>query len=79
MFYPKLAEIFAALLLLFGIWGVGMGFYISSIEPFEARQAASASYLSRKSSGQAIDQGIYMIAAASALGTLAAIARKRSE
>lgn len=79
MFYPKLAEIVAALLLLFGFFGVGMGFYVSSMEPFEARQAASARYLGSKSSGQAIDQGLYMIAAASALGTLASIARKRSE
>lgn len=79
MFFAKLARSIAALALVFGVIRLLTGVYVASIEPQEARQAAAARYIGSKSSGQAIDQGTYAIIFAVALGTLASIARKRSE
>lgn len=79
MFFTKLARIVATLALVFGLLRVLMGGYVALIEPKEARDAAAARYIGSKSSGQAIDQGIYVILIAVALGTLTDIARKRSE
>ena len=79
MFFAKIAKAIATLALIFGLWRVGIGVYVASIEPFAARDAARARYIGSKSSGQAIDQGIYMIAFAAALGTMASMALKRKE
>lgn len=78
MFFPNLAHILAVLALVFGVFRLSIGFYVASIEPIEAREAARARYIGSRSTGQAIDQGMYVILFATALGTLAAIARKRS-
>lgn len=79
MFFPKLARIVAGLALVFGLFRVLVGFYVANIEPLEAREAARVRYIGSKSTGQAIDQGVYTILFAVTLGTLASIARKRSE
>lgn len=79
MFFAKMARSAAVLALAFGVIRLLTGAYVASIEPQEARLAAAARYIGSKSSGQAIDQGIYTILFALALGTLASIALKRSE
>ncbi|WP_069877231.1 hypothetical protein [Bosea sp. BIWAKO-01] len=82
MFFTKLARFLAGLALVFGLLRVLMGFGVATIEPKEAREAATARYIGSKTAGQAIDQGIYTILLAAALGTLAEIGfslRKRSE
>lgn len=79
MFFVKVARLIAGLALVLGVFRLGIGLYVASIEPKEAREAARARYIGSKSSGQAIDQGIYVILFAATLGTLTAIARKRSD
>lgn len=79
MFFARLAHIIAVLALVFGLARIGIGFYVASIEPAEARAAATARYIGSKTSGEAIDQGIYVIILAAALGTLAGIALKKRE
>jgi len=79
MFFTKLARIIAILALAFGIARVSIGFYVAFIEPKEAREAAGARYIGSKSSGEAIDQGIYIILFAVALGKLAESVRKRTD
>ncbi|MBR0827059.1 hypothetical protein JQ596_16075 [Bradyrhizobium manausense] len=73
MFFSKLARILAILALVFGLLRVLTGFVVAGIEPTEVREAARARYIGSKSSGQAIDSGIYAILFAVALGTLAEI------
>lgn len=77
--FVKLAHVTAVLALIFGLWRAGIGIYVASIEPLEAREAARAAYIGSKTTGQAIDQGLYTFLFAVTLGTLAAIARKRAE
>lgn len=79
MLFPKLAHGIAILSLILGLCRVGIGFYAASIEPKEAREAARVSYIGSKTSGEAIEQGIYVILFAVVLGTLARIARNRPE
>lgn len=79
MFFAKMAHGVAVLALAFGVIRLLTGAYVASIEPLEARQAAAARYIGSKSSGEAIDQGVYIILFAVTLGTLASIARKRSD
>jgi hypothetical protein len=82
MFFTITAPILAGLSLAIGLMGVAMGFIVAGIEPQEAREAARAAYIGRKSTGDTITQGIYTILFAVALGTLAEISvalRKRSE
>lgn len=76
MLFARLAFIIAVLMLVFGTMRVLMGFHVASIEPREAREAATARYIGGKSSGEAIDQGFNTILIAVALGTLAGIARR---
>ena len=42
----------------------------------EAREAARMAYIGRKTTGEAIDQGLFTFLFAVTLGTLVAIARK---
>lgn len=77
--FVKLAHATAILALILGLSRLGIGIYVASIEPPEAREAARMAYIGRKTTGEAIDQGLYTFLFAVTLGTLAAIARKRSE
>lgn len=77
--FAKLAHAIAVLALVFGLFRLGIGVFVVSIEPQEAREAARIAYIGRKTTGQAIDQGLYTVLFAVVLGTLASIARKRSE
>jgi hypothetical protein len=77
--FTKLARILATLALALGVMRLGIGVYVASIEPKEARDAATASYIGRKTSGEAIDQGIYVILFAVGLGAITEIGRKRPE
>lgn len=79
MFFAKIARLIALLAIVLGLMRAGIGVYVASIEPREARMAATARYIGSKSSGQAIDQGIYMILFGVCLGTLAGIAFKREK
>jgi hypothetical protein len=73
MFFSKSARILAILAIAFGLLRVLIGFGVANIEPTEEREFARARYIGSKSPGQAIDQGIYTILFAIALGTLAEI------
>ncbi len=73
-----LGRIIAWALVIFGSLRVGTGYYVaSSFEDPEAFAAASARYLGTRTSGEAIDQGLILIAVGVAFGLLARIARKR--
>jgi hypothetical protein len=72
MFFSKSARILAVAAIVFGLLlRILMGFTVAGIEPKEEREFARARYIGSKSTGQAIDQGIYTILFAIALGTLA--------
>ena len=73
MFFSKSARVVAILAVVFGLFRVLMGFTVAGIEPKEAREDVRAHYFGSKSTGQAIDHGIYTILFAIALGTLAEI------
>lgn len=79
MFFAKLARFIAVLILAFGLIRTGIGIYVANIEPMDAREAARARYIGNKSSGQAIDRGIYTILFAVALGTVAGLVIRRNK
>ena len=70
--FSHLSRIIATLALLLGLAQVALGWSIASgwIGPYEA---ALARFSSATSSGAVIDRGIWLIAAAIAMGTLAEI------
>ena len=72
MFFTWFGTIVAWLALAFGGMRVGLGFYVAS--NLENPSFDASRYLSG-TSGQAIDQGIYVILFAIALGTLTEISR----
>jgi hypothetical protein len=75
MFFTKLARLFATIAFVFGIVRLVLGLTIAGglIGPYEAALARYAGHAS--SSGQVIDEAIYVIVFAAALGTLAEIGR----
>ncbi len=77
--FTKLARILAILALAYGVTGLGIGIYVGSIEPKEERDVATARYIGRKTSGEAIDKAIYVIFLAVGLGAITEIGRKRPE
>ena len=79
MFYTKIGRGIAILAIIFGVLRVALGFAIATgvmIEPTPGR------YLGTSSSGEAIDQGLYVVLFGIILGILTDISRslaKRQE
>jgi hypothetical protein len=72
MFFTKAARIIAIVAIVLGLLRVLVGNYVAFHKP-EGRDLVQSRYLGSSTSGQAIDQGIYIILFAMALGTLAEI------
>lgn len=72
MFFSNLARLLAITCFIVGLLQIAIGFLIATgvVGPYET---ALARYTSSSSSGQAIDNGIYVAIVAIALGTLAEI------
>ena len=64
------------IILILGVLRLSLGFYVAlAFETHEGMIAASKRYLGTSTSGEAIDQGIYMIIAGVVIGLLTRIAK----
>lgn len=75
MLFVRLGQIAAWLTLALGAIRTGMGVFVAIQDDAQVRAAMTARYFSRASSGEAIDQGVWMMGFAIILGILAHIAR----
>lgn len=76
MFYTKVARIVAVIAVILGVLSLLLGLAVATgivVEPEPGR------YLGSKTSGQAIDRGVYYIVVGIILGSLAEIGRSLSK
>lgn len=75
-FYVKVLRILASLILLFGVISLSLGLGVATGIVVEPEPGA---YLGNRTSGEAIDQGIYRIIAGLVVGAIAQIASSVSK
>lgn len=76
MFFIKIGSFIAKVLVGLGALRIAMGFFVAiTFDTHESMVAASKRYLVTTNSGEAINQGMWMLAAGVVFGLLAKIAK----
>lgn len=74
-----LGNLVAWISLILGVGRAGVGFYVGSLDQGSERTAAAARYLGSASSGQAVQEGIFLFGFGVVLGVLVRIGRSRAQ